>query len=122
MEAILAISLPIIISLGAFVMIVLIRRFDHQERLALIERGMDPAAFKNSAAQKTNPAGTLRFALLAIGVGVGILAGFMLGEATAIARGTAITSMIFIFGGIGLLISYLIHIKQEKEEKQQLYK
>ncbi len=118
MEGTLAILLPIIISLGAFTMIVFIRKFENQERLAMIDKGMAPELAKS----KPHPASALRFSLLAIGIGIGILIGYFMGEYTVVAMGAAITSMIFVFGGIGLLISYIIHIKQEKEETQRLYK
>ena len=40
------IMLPIIISLGAFVMIVYIRKFANLERMAIIEKGLNPDLFK----------------------------------------------------------------------------
>ncbi|MEJ0032298.1 MAG: hypothetical protein WDO15_18890 [Bacteroidota bacterium] len=34
--------LPMVMSIGAFVMIVYIRRFENLERMAIIEKGLDP--------------------------------------------------------------------------------
>ena len=60
------ILVPITITLGAFAMVVLLRRFENIERLKMIEHGLDPL----SGRQRRR--GGLKFALVAIGVGIGL--------------------------------------------------
>jgi hypothetical protein len=115
MEVALAgVFVPILISLGAFVMIVFLRKYENTERLKMIEHGMDPQA----GHQKRRGAG-LKIALVAIGVGIGLLVGNVLDAAGIVDEEVAYFSMIFLFGGVGLLIGYLIEVKQIKAEQEQ---
>lgn len=42
---VLAISLPIIITLGAFIMVVYLRKYKNIERMAMIDKGLSPDLF-----------------------------------------------------------------------------
>ncbi|MBL7986231.1 MAG: hypothetical protein JNM91_14590 [Flavobacteriales bacterium] len=46
----------------------------HRQRMALIEKGMDPGNW--SAGEKSGRSYTLKFGLLMVGIGVGILMGY----------------------------------------------
>ncbi len=109
----LGIMLPIIISLGAFVMIVYIRKFDSIERMAIIEKGLSPDLFK----RERSTSGALRAALLLMGAGLGLLMGYWLDRAFDMEE-VAYFSMILIFGGLGLGLAYLIEERQSKSEKK----
>lgn len=111
MEAILGISLPIIITLGAFVMVVYIRKFENLERMAMIDKGLSPDLFKKDK----NTSGPLRWSLLLIGFGVGLLLGYML-ERTFHMREVAYFSMILICGGAGLGLAYIIEEKKANKK------
>jgi predicted MFS family arabinose efflux permease len=106
------ILVPISISLGAFAMVVFLRRYENAERLKMIEHGMDP----HSKKQKSKGTG-LKFALVAIGVGLGLLVGSVLDASGIVYEEVAYFSMAFVFGGIGLLIGYLMEVKSIKEEE-----
>ena len=85
----------------------------NKERLALIEKGADPELFK----QKTEPNsgyGTFKLGLFLIGIALGIVAGYFLHE-SGMDESAAYFSMIFLFGGIGLVISFLLKEKLEKK-------
>jgi hypothetical protein len=109
----LGIMAGIIISLGFFGMIFGIIYLYKRERMAMIERGMDPRRYKPQSA----PYQTLKWALLLIGAGLGLLL------ANIISR-TALKSdfdddnvaiyfaLIAIFGGLGLFTSF----RMEKKE------
>ena len=112
--AVVGVFIPIIISLGVFVMVVFLRRYEKEERLKMIEHGMDP----HSGVQKRKSGG-LKFALVAIGVGVGLLIGNVLDASGLVYEEVAYFSMGFIFGGIGLLVGYIIEAKQLKKEQEQ---
>jgi len=113
-EGVIAILLPIIISLGAFVMIVFLRRYEKEERLKMVEHGMDP----HSGVKKTRGSG-LKFALVLIGVGIGLLVGNMLDASGLVYEEVAYFSMSFLFGGAGLLIGYLVESKQIQQEQEK---
>jgi hypothetical protein len=136
METFFGVLVPISLFIGLFTMIVFLRKYENDERMAMIEKGMEPGVRK-----KSNGFGTLRFALLAIGVGLGILVAFLILQAIPVdpeslkstlqviddehieynggdGIGTAIyMSNILIFGGLGLLSAYLIARKQKKLEQ-----
>ncbi|MFZ5999970.1 MAG: DUF6249 domain-containing protein [Bacteroidota bacterium] len=98
---VLGIMLPIIITLGAFVMIVYIRKFENMEKMAIIDKGLSPDLFK----RERSTSGALRSGLLLIGIGIGLLMGYWLDR---------VFYMLFIFGGLGLGIAYLIEEKKAK--------
>lgn len=114
MEGVIAVSFPIIISLGVFAMIFGMRNLENKERMAMIERGMEPPQ-----KAKRNPSATLRSALFFVGAGFGLLMavfatnllpGLDDGESTALYFG-----FISIGAGLGLLVSFLYDKKMERE-------
>jgi len=107
------ILVPILISLGAFVMVVFIRKFENAEKLKMIEQGMDPNLHRPKKA-----AGGLKFALVAIGVGFGLLVGNFLDASGLLYEEVAYFSMGLIFGGVGLFAGYMIQMKQMKKEEE----
>ncbi len=107
--AIMGTLIPIIISIGVFITIVYIRKFQNLERMAIIDKGLNPDLFK----RESSTAPTLRLALLFIGAGTGLLFGYFLDRAWDMEE-VAYFSMIFIFGGIGLGLAYLIEEKKMK--------
>lgn len=106
---VLGIMLPIIIALGAFVMMVYIRKYDNIERMAIIDKGLSPDLFK----KERSTSGALRASLLLMGAGLGLLMGYWLDRAFDMEE-VAYFSMIFIFGGLGLGLAYLIEEKKQK--------
>ncbi|WP_425637383.1 DUF6249 domain-containing protein [Algoriphagus yeomjeoni] len=87
----------------------------NKERLALIENGADAKLF-NSGKKYGFGQFILNLALLAIGVGAGVLVGAMFNSG-GMEEGVAFSSCIFIFGGIGLMSSFFLNRKLEKEDK-----
>lgn len=106
-EGVLGILLPIIISLGAFIMVVYIRKFENLERMAIIEKGLNPDLFK----KERTASSPLRWALLLMGVGLGFLAGYWLDQSFNMEE-VGYFSMVFILGGASLGIAYLIEDKK----------
>lgn len=106
----LMVVLNVAIIIGGFLtMIILISyfRIRKSERMALISTGYDPENFKKMT-REANPNSTLKFGLLMIGVGIGLLVGEFLQSVTPIAPEVAYFSMILFFGGLGLLISHIL--------------
>jgi hypothetical protein len=93
-----------------------IRYMSNKEKMAMIERGIDPGISRSSP----KPFLSLKFGLLMVGLGLGLVAalimvtggGFEDEEAAALYFGS-----IFIFGGIGLIISYVIEKKWMDQQK-----
>jgi hypothetical protein len=101
---------PIIAVIGAFIMIVYIRKFENIERMAIIEKGLDPHMFRKD---KSSPSPVLRWALLLIGAGLGLFVGYILDEAYRM-EVAAYFGGIMVFGGLGLVIAYVIEEKKAK--------
>jgi hypothetical protein len=83
-----------------------------RERLTMMERGYDPSVFYKTP--QGNSFSSLKYGMLFIGMGAGILLGNILTETTNMHPETAYFSMIFLFGGIALTLNYFF----EKKEKQ----
>lgn len=112
--AALGVMVPIVALIGSFVMVVYLRKYENMERMSMIEKGVDPALFKSRAYRNTSL--PLRFSLLLIGAGIGLLFGYWLDSMTFMDE-VAYFSMLFIFGGIGLGLSYVIEERKSKEQK-----
>ena len=77
----------------------------HRERMKLFELFADqPEHFPKVFFR----ADALKFGLLGIGIAIGSMLGFLLDENRIMDEEIAYTSMVFLFGGLGLLSSYLI--------------
>ena len=108
---IIGMTVPIVITLGAFVMITFIRKFENEERMAMIAKGLDPNIFKPKRAPVD-----LRYALVAIGASLGLLMGNLLEANTGVNDEIAYFSMLLLFGGLGLVVAYLIQQKKDQRE------
>ena len=111
--AVIGVFIPIIGIAAGVIIVAYLRRYENAERMAMIEKGVDPSVFAKRARNTSAP---LRFALLFIGVGLGLLLGNALDNAFNMQE-TAYFAMVFICGGIGLLVAYIIEEKKAKEEQ-----
>lgn len=102
--------IPITMFLGAFAMVFGIRYLINKEKMAMIERGMDPGI--NRSAPK--PFLSLKFGLLMVGLGIGLLLAMFIVLQGRLREEEAVPvyfGMLGVFGGIGLIISYVIEKK-----------
>lgn len=83
----------------------------NKERMAMIEKGADASLFATKKKYFGNI--TLKFGMLAVGIGIGILIGSLLSNYTALDEEVAFPSMIFLFAGLFLVGNAMI----EKKEK-----
>jgi hypothetical protein len=111
----LGVMIPIIAIIGGIIMVIYLRRYENVERMAMIEKGVDPSVF---ARKSRNTSGALRASLLFIGAGTGLLLGSILDNIFNLEE-VAYFSMILICGGLGLGAAYLIEEKKIKEEKME---
>ena len=84
----------------------------NRERMAMIEKGADPTLFQS----QPKPYAVLKYGLLLVGLGVGILIGNLLAMTTVLNPVASYFSMILLFGGAGLGAYYLIYKKIVKKE------
>jgi hypothetical protein len=96
------------ISLFAMVLGIVYLVIRKRERLALLEKGVDASVF----GQNKHSNATLKWGLFLIGVGIGLLIAQALVRADAMDVEAAYFSMIFLFGGIALVISYFLDRKR----------
>ena len=73
-----------------------------KERLALIEKGADASIFKTEPSKYA----LLKWGIFLIGLSVGVITGFAL--ANVVNEVVAFFTMIFFFGGIGLIVAHFV--------------
>ena len=113
------ILIPILISLGLFAMIFGIVYLKNREKMAMIERGMDPRSYKAQPAPYQN----LKWGLLLIGSGLGLFLAYVLDRTVFVAsiddNQAIYFGLVAIFGGLGLVLSYRIEKKELYNDKGQ---
>jgi F0F1-type ATP synthase membrane subunit c/vacuolar-type H+-ATPase subunit K len=90
----------------------------HKERLALIEKGAEASLFNTGKAVR-KPINwswskfTLKIGMLAMGIATGIIAGAIIESNQIMAEEPAYFSMVFFFGGLSLVLFYVIDRKSK---------
>jgi hypothetical protein len=101
--------IPILISLGAFAMVLGIYYLRTRENMAMIDKGMNPKRYANLPA----PFRSLKTGLLLLGAGLGLLLAFVISNNMSGRDHEAIYfSLIAIGGGLGLIGSYFMEKKE----------
>ena len=119
--------IPIIICTGMFLLIFGIVYIRSRENMSMIEKGINPRVTKSTP----KPFISLKYGLLLIGVGLGLLSAFLIdsgmnhtrvtpGGQTYQSDNPAIYfALIGIGGGIGLVISYAIEKKHWLDKNKE---
>ncbi len=81
----------------------------NKERLAMIEKGADPSLFS----WKFGRIG-IKIGLVAMGIALGVLVGALINHTTKMNLDEATFSMIFLFGGSGLVFDHYLAKKESK--------
>ncbi len=105
--------LVLLVIFGAIVAIVYLS-IRKKERMALIEKGVDASKFYPV---KTQNEYSLKYGLLLVGLALGILIGNVISKTDAFMyeKEAAYFSMIFLFGGLSLIIYHFMAKKMFKE-------
>lgn len=111
--AIVAMSIPITAILGFVGLMIILRKFDNDEKMAMIEKGM---TLPQKQSAKVNPASALRWGCLFVGVGLGIFVANMIASVKQ-DNEALYPALIMFFGGAGLLVSYYIQLKIDERLK-----
>jgi hypothetical protein len=119
---VIGVSLPIIVSLGAFLMIWGNRYLQNKENMAMIERGMEPkSAHERYSNRRVNPSQTLKNGMILLGAGLGLLLATVIITIFEMDEDSAISiyfSLIAIFGGLGMLGAYFYERKNPPTQEQ----
>ena len=114
--------LVLLVIFGAVVAIVYLS-IRKKERMAMMEKGVDASVFFTP---KKRNSYALKYGLLLIGVALGILIGNILATTNAFMyeKEAAYFSMIFLFGGLALVIYYFMAKKMvnDKDDEDSLMK
>jgi hypothetical protein len=105
MEGTIAVLLPIIITLGAFLMIWGTRYLENKENMALIERGLEPRLNRRPA----DPSRTLKGGMVLFGAGVGLILALTVSKAMGLGEEDRVAiffGLIAICTGLGMLVAY----------------
>jgi uncharacterized protein DUF6249 len=104
--------IPIVMFAGFFAMVFGVAYLKTRQNLAMIDKGMNPKEFANRPAPYLN----LKWGLLLIGSGLGLLLAYIIDMVSAVVDGeenpTIYFAMIAIFGGMGLIASYRVEKKE----------
>jgi len=104
------IIIPVAFFIFAFGIVYVIITARNRERMAMIEKGADP---RDLITGKPNVYNVLKWALLLVGFGLGLFAGSLLATYTRIPEEPGYFGSALFFGGLGLLVAYLISRKAE---------
>lgn len=91
----------------------------NKERMAMIEKGVNPIDFKGKPVREwfqTNPLSSLKWGLLAIFVGIGLMVGMYLHRSLDMEDSVYLACML-ISGGLALVIFYFIASMKAKREQ-----
>lgn len=108
------ILVPISIFAAVFGIVYVIVTARNREKMAMIEKGVDPKEFM--AKPKTNKNGIITWALLLVGVGIGLFLGSLLETYTDVPEEPAYFACSLFFGGLGLAAAYMITKKAKDTE------
>ena len=86
-----------------------------KERITMIEKGADASLFQ----KKSLVPSELKWGLLFVGIGAGIILGKIFAAYTQLGEEASYFSMICLFGGLSLVIYHFIAQTIEKKNKQQ---
>jgi hypothetical protein len=113
MESVIAVFIPIVLGLGAFLMVWGMRYLENKENMAMLERGMDPSSMRRRR-RHADPSQTLKNSLMFVGAGIGLLLALLISKTFGmerVERTGIFFALIAIFGGLGMLGAYLYERK-----------
>ena len=107
--------IPLIVFSSIFGIAYVFLNTRNKERMSLIEKGADASLFATKKNHRSNL--TLKFGMLAVGIGVGILIASILETYTILNEEVAYPSMIFLFGGLFLVANAMIEKKDKVDQE-----
>jgi hypothetical protein len=115
------IFVPIVLFAGAAAVLWNFFEGRHKERMAMIEKGVNPADFKSATPFRLwqgSVLSNLKWGLLFVFAGIGLLVGQQLEYYFGFHEESAVFGSILIAGGLALIIFYFIAAKKMKEKQE----
>ena len=106
------ILIPFVVFAAIFGIVFVIVSARNRERMAMIEKGVSPKDFL--VQKKVSIYSILKWALLLVGVGLGLFLGSLLDAYTEIPEEPAYFACALFFGGVGLAAAFMIQKKGDK--------
>jgi hypothetical protein len=106
--------IPLVVFAALFGIIFVIVSARNRERMAMIEKGVNPQDFMTT--KKPSIYGILKWALLLVGIGLGLFLGSLLETYTEVPEEPAYFACALFFGGLGLATAFLITKKAPDQE------
>ena len=116
MDTLFGVMVPISMFLGLFTTLIFLRKYTNDERMAMIEKGMNPKEIVSRPAPYRN----LKWGLLLVGAGVGLFLAYIMHTYVLHINDdnpVMYFSLIGICGGLGLIASYWIEKKQTLDKE-----
>ena len=105
--------IPITFFAVTFGIVYIIVSARNKERMALIDKGADPELLRSKF--KFSQYNLFKWGLFLVAIAIGIIVANMIDQAHAMDEEVAYPSMILLFGGLSLIISYLLRNVLHKE-------
>jgi hypothetical protein len=80
----------------------------NRERMSMLEKGVEASFFRSKESSRAN---TLKFGMLFVGIALGVIMANVLQNSDILGRFAAYFSMTFLFGGLSLILNYVIDRK-----------
>jgi NAD/NADP transhydrogenase beta subunit len=112
------IVIPVSFFLMVFAIVYISLTTRNRERMAMIEKGVDPKIFTPEPRNlKVSQYITFKWGLFLVGLAVGLFVGAMLDQYSEMPEGPMYISMILAFGGLALILAYLLRGRLEKNKE-----
>ena len=107
------ILIPLVVFAAIFGIVFVVVSARNKERMAMVEKGVNPKDFM--AQRKPSIYGILKWALLMVGIGLGLFIGSLLETYSDLPDEATYFACALLFGGLGLAVAFLLQKKGEKE-------
>ena len=105
--------IPLIIFSAIFGIVFVVISARNRERMAVIDKGVNPKDFITQKSFRPSTYGILKWALLLVGLGLGLFIGSLIETYTEIQEEPAYFASALFFGGMGLVLAFLIQKRAE---------
>jgi hypothetical protein len=105
------ILVPIAAFAAIFAIVFILATARNRERMAMIEKDVNPKDFM--VKNKPSVYGILKWALLLVGLGLGLFLGSLLETYTSLSEEASYFACALFFGGLGLVTAFLISKNKE---------
>jgi hypothetical protein len=112
------IVIPVSFFLMVFAIVYITVTTQNRERMAMIEKGVDPKLFtREPKPVRISAYATFKWGLFMVGLAIGLFIAALLEQNTDLPEGPMYISMILVFGGLALIIAYLMKNRLEKKRE-----